>query len=215
MAKPNSPIKLNLGCGIYVAKGWINLDKFYTKEELLNKLGGCKNAVYEEGAEYVQADICKMPFPDKYADHVEAHEVLEHLGLHQIVTALVEIRRVMKPGARFLASSPSFDGLVTDWLSLMNWPEFDPKRWFDIAQTIYGNQAGEGEFHRIPLNYQSVNFILNQAGFTKGSIGVFRAGSKATDFENNFELKIPDAYKKYPDEKRVLRNDTLLIMAEK
>jgi predicted SAM-dependent methyltransferase len=208
-------VKLNLGCGIYCASDWINVDKFFTEDELKNHLGGCKNAIFEDGATFVQADILKLPFPDNYADHAEAHEVLEHLGIHEIIPALVEIRRVLKPGAKLLASAPSFDGLMLDWLNLLTWPDFDPKRWFQVAETIYGNQAHEGESHKIPLNVNSMNWIIVQAGFTKGFIGLHRAGSKATKFEDKFQLKVHKSFIKYPENKRVLRNDTLYIEVEK
>lgn len=206
-------MKINLGCGIYCAKDWVNVDKFFTEDELKNHLGGCKNSVFEDGAVFIQADVIKLPFEDNSADLVEAKEVLEHLSIYDIVTALVEIRRVLKPGGILRASSPCFDGLVQDWLSLMLWPEFDPKRWFDVAQTIYGNQAHEGEYHRIPLNQPSMNYLLAQAGFTDGLVGIFRAGSPAKEFEAKFELNTPEQFMKKG--KRVLRNDTLFIEVTK
>jgi hypothetical protein len=51
------------------------------------------------------ADREPIPFPDDHFDIVFAFEVLEHLSNPQF--ALDEVRRVLKPGGKFVASTPS------------------------------------------------------------------------------------------------------------
>lgn len=206
-------IKLNLGCGIYVKRGWVNVDAFLDEEELKAKSGNFKNALFEKGAKFVKADIKDMPFPDDYADLAEAHEVLEHMGIREIIPALKEIYRVLKPGGKFVASCPSFNGLVADWVSMMAFSEFDLERYVNIAETIYGNQAHEGEFHRCPITPEFMDYCLGAAGFRKGGVGLYRKGIATPQIG---EFNIPESIKKkHKKKKTVLRNDTIIVEVEK
>jgi ubiquinone/menaquinone biosynthesis C-methylase UbiE len=202
-------VKLNLGCGIYVKKGWINVDNFFTEEELKKHTGKSKYAIFEKGAKYVQADICKMPFPDNYADLIEAHEVMEHIPMDNIFAAFKEIYRVLKKGGKFLMHSPSFNGIVIDWLRMSYEISFDLKHYFNIAQLIYGNQFHEGELHRTPINDQFLNYLLVKSGFTNGTIYVYYKGTKAPRF-GAFRF-----HKRYIKKGAVLRNDTIVAECTK
>lgn len=54
-------------------------------------------------------DICSMPFPDGSFDFVLATDVIEHVDRDD--TALLQIRRVLKPGAHCLITVPAFQSL--------------------------------------------------------------------------------------------------------
>lgn len=56
-------------------------------------------------AQRFNADRDTIPFPDDHFDIVFAFEVCEHLANPQF--AIEEIRRVLKPGGRFVASTPN------------------------------------------------------------------------------------------------------------
>jgi SAM-dependent methyltransferase len=197
-------IKLNLGSGVHAVAGWINVDKYLTEEGIRGKKGFYAKAIWEEGAEFIQADILKLPFPDEYADIVEMHEVLEHFALIDVVPALKEVYRVMKKGAKFIFNTPCFDGLALDWIKMTLYNKIKNQNEFDeylrLAQTIYGNQAGDGEFHRTPFNVPFLNYCIVQAGFKEGTFLIYRKdlpippvgelGSRRTD--------------------AVLRNDTIV-----
>lgn len=202
-------IKLNLGCGIYVKKGWINVDKYLTEKGLKSKKGEYKNSTFEKGAKFVQADVAKMPFPDNYADLAEAHELLEHLALIEVIPAMKEIYRVLKPGGKFIAHCPSFDGLALDWLDMTVNQDLDLKQYQDIADTIYGNQVHDGEFHKTPFNVKFMNYCLVQAGFVDGVIGVYKKGIKTPKMG---EFTIPHDPNRG---KTVLRNDTIYVEVTK
>ena len=64
-------IKLNLGCGIRLVKGFINVDKAFTLEDIKAQAGPFRQAVCEKGAKFVQADMCNLPFEDNFADYIE------------------------------------------------------------------------------------------------------------------------------------------------
>jgi SAM-dependent methyltransferase len=54
----------------------------------------------------VRADLRALPFPDAYFDRVIASEVLEHI--HDDVTAMAELSRVLRPGGRAVVTVPRF-----------------------------------------------------------------------------------------------------------
>ena len=54
-------------------------------------------------------DICRLPFPDDEFDFVLATDVIEHVD--DDLTALREIRRVLKPGGHVLITVPAFQVL--------------------------------------------------------------------------------------------------------
>lgn len=163
-------IKLNLGSGILLKKGFVNVD-LYNPEELMN---------FGE-ARYVKADIRELPFKDNYADYVELFEVLEHIPMRDIVPALKEIRRVMKPKAMMRLHAPNFDGLMKDWLEVIT-ITFDMQKVWNVMETIYGNQLADGEFHKTALNPKVLNYFLVEAGFKEGNIFVVPKGEHLPNF---------------------------------
>lgn len=202
-------VKLNLGCGVRAYKGWINVDNYLTEEGLKSKKGGYKNAVWEDGAEFVQADILKLPFPDEYADFVECHQVLEHMMFNDVVPALKEIHRVMKKGAELILDVPCFDGLALDWLEMVTrMGDFDVEKYVRVMETIVGNQAGGsvGEVHKSLFNPRFMNAVLNTAGFFEGEMYVYYKGSKMVKIGELGGTDLPD---------RVFRNDTLAVKVKK
>ena len=58
------------------------------------------------GALAVLGDIAAMPFPNAVADLVFARSVAHHLDEDQLVDLLVEARRVLRPGGRFVLVEP-------------------------------------------------------------------------------------------------------------
>jgi predicted SAM-dependent methyltransferase len=203
-------IRLNLGSGIYAKRGWINVDKYVADKDFKEASGKFKYAMFEKGAEFVQADIQKMPFPDNYADWAEAHEVLEHMAITEIIPALQEIYRVLKPGGTFIMTCPNFDGLAIDWLRMTTFPEFNLKQYVEIAQTIYGNQAHNGEFHQVPINPQFINYCITAVGFKEGFVGVYR---RNTPVKQLGKFSFPKKLRKKG--KTIFRNDTIYVEVKK
>jgi predicted SAM-dependent methyltransferase len=179
-------VKLNLGAGVGAKAGWVNVDKYIDPVDLKAKAEAkdpsLGNGFWEEGAEYIQADIEEMPFSDNYADIVEMHEVLEHVGFRHVLPILKEVYRVMKPGAKAYIDVPSFNGLALDWIQMAleehEIDTFDIQKYAEVMETIYGTQVHEGEFHRCAFTIPFLNFCVLTAGFTKGDFEIHYKGTK-------------------------------------
>jgi len=76
------PVKLNLGCGNDIRKGWINLD-----------------IIKKPGIDIVHdLNVYPYPFSDNYADYILMKHVLEHLD--DVVKTIEEIHRILKPNGK-------------------------------------------------------------------------------------------------------------------
>lgn len=206
MKKPTTFINLNLGSGVCIRRGFINVDKYYSEEEIRSKKGRFKMAVVEKGGTYVQADIKKMPFPDNYADYVELFNTIEHFPHYHVLEYMKEIYRVMKKDGMLRIMTNSFSGICAQWLQLMTDTNLNIDQYNDMAEVFYGNQYGdsEGEVHRCPFTPQYMNYILTNTGFKKGTMTVIKVGSQIPDFGSH---KMPKGV--------VARNDLLFVEAIK
>ena len=88
--------------------------------------------------EKAQVGFCQsMPFPDEHFDVVVMSEVLEHLDEEVFEATLVEVRRVLRPGGRFIGTVPAREKLEDSivmcphcGLSFHRWGH---KRSFDVG----------------------------------------------------------------------------------
>lgn len=166
-------IQLNLGCGIMVAKDFINVDKFYTLKQLKAKKGRLKYAVVEKGSKYVKADMCKLPFHDNYADYIETIDTIEHISFRQILQPFMEMYRVLKPGGVLHLVTTNFDNLASLWTKkIAGKPltEDRMKEYLNLMEIIYGNQVSEGEAHMTPMNPYFLGYLMQKAGFKEKNI---------------------------------------------
>jgi predicted SAM-dependent methyltransferase len=74
-------VKLHIGCGENIYKGWTNLDLFPY-----------------EGVDVVHDITTPLPFDDNMFDHVYSEDVLEHIPQEKKVFIINEIWRILKPG---------------------------------------------------------------------------------------------------------------------
>jgi len=160
-------IKINLGCGKRLEKGFINVDSLDFKQK---------------GFKFVKADVRKLPFKDSYADYIIAPQVLEHLQMTDVVPALKEWTRVLKPKGKIIITVPNFCDLAQDWVNEMG-GKVDLERYLRLAQHIYGNQFHEGEFHKTPFTPHFMQFILGDSGLKKWKIYAYPAMVKAMSYD--------------------------------
>lgn len=86
----NSPhLRLNIGCGEFPAKGWINMD-IHTAGPRPDILG----------------TIFDIPLPGESCKQVYCGHVLEHIPKEEVKSALEEVRRVLRPDGELLIVGP-------------------------------------------------------------------------------------------------------------
>lgn len=146
----NKLIKLNLGSGIQNWAGYINVDKYVTRSHIQDLIdNGNTQAMIQEGSEYLQADIMNLPMEDSSVDYIESIDTIEHFGFRELYHVVTEIKRVLKPGAIFKFQTIDFNGLASEWIEKVLKPEkVDISDYVDTMMGIYGNQLGEGQFHK-------------------------------------------------------------------
>lgn len=105
-----------------------------------------------EGVEFRVADLMELPFDDHSFDVVHAHQVLQHL--HDPVAALVEMRRVCRPGGIVAVRDADYGAFT--WAP--GHPQLD--RWLDLYRTVARRNGGEPDAGRRLLGW------LHAAGFT-------------------------------------------------
>ena len=111
----NRSIKINLGCGLAVAKGWLNIDGSLNAmvaswpdiaHKILYRFSGA-NRYYSlseysrllDENEFIHHDLAYgIPFGDNTVDFVYSSHFLEHLFRKDALILLKESYRVLKPG---------------------------------------------------------------------------------------------------------------------
>jgi predicted SAM-dependent methyltransferase len=177
-------IRLNLGCGVVLKPGFINVDKEFTVEDLKGKKGIFTHAEVPKNAEFVKADVRQLPFPDNYADYAIAMHVIEHIGINDTVNTLKEWFRVLKPGGELRITCPNFDDIARRWVQeVADNQDVTQEQYVNLAQGIYGIQITEGEHHRTPMTPKFFNWCLGSAGFKKWEMAIFPSGHKTVSFD--------------------------------
>lgn len=115
-----------------------------------------------EGVDYV-GDICDLSqFADATFDVVYASHVLEHIGYQEALGNVIRsIRRILRPGGKFLVSVPDLDILCR----LFVHEQMTPDDRFFAMRMMFGGQVDEHDFHFVGLNGEFLAHYLHQAGF--------------------------------------------------
>lgn len=180
-------IRLNIGCGINLVSGFINVDDFFTLEDIKNgiktKNGPFREARMGRGAKFIKANVKNLPFEDNFADYIETSDMIEHLPYREVFGALKEMYRVLKPGGEIRIETVNFDEIARLWvLSVANHQGnlnfSDPNcAFYDLQEVVYGNQIGEGQFHRSAFNPHFMARLMRDAGFKNIIVDVYPTGT--------------------------------------
>ncbi len=170
-------VRINLGSGLYVAPGWINIDGSLKislaklPRSLLRLLHPLLSASTHEREDFVNvlrnntfvAHNLKygLPLPANSADFVFTSHVLHHLYKDQAQWLLQDIRRVLKPGGTLRVAVPDLEYIVGLYL--------DGRREEAIERYFFYPSAARSELSTRHYQYDFVLLrgLLESAGFGK------------------------------------------------
>jgi predicted SAM-dependent methyltransferase len=141
---------------------------------------GWKNLDIEPGPEVDYIGDCKdlAQFASDSVDAIYASHVLEHLSYQkEILRALKEWRRVLKPGAPVMISVPNLEILCRLFLD----PQLKAEHRFYLMRIMFGGQIDPHDFHRVGFNWEFLGSFLAEAGYSDirrvQEFGLFEDGS--------------------------------------
>lgn len=175
--------KLHFGCFNCPVGGWINTDitpHIYVARVpglawLIHFFGKMDEARYKEHQSSIfnkvsYLDVAKKwHFEDCSLDAIYSSHVLEHLTLSGARKCVAESYRCLSQGGVFRLVLPDLDLLVE---------EFDKNRSMAWAIKFFeADQNGEKNMHHFMYNFNSLQRILLEAGFTKINRVKYRVGA--------------------------------------
>lgn len=179
---------IQYGCGLAAPEGWVNFDSSpRLRFERMPGVGAVAarlgKRLFPENIAY--GDIVRgLPAPDGSADAVYASHVLEHLSRTDVVVALANTYRILKPGGVFRLIVPDLHWRVTRYLAdraagdaaaserfvasthmgLVN----RPRGPMGILRAAYGSKG-----HRWFYDEASMRTLLAEAGFVELRVCAF------------------------------------------
>lgn len=180
-------IRLNLGCGLAVAKGWINIDGSLNAmvaswpefvHKILYRFSG-SNRYYTEaeycrllsGHDFLHHDLAYgIPFADNTVDFVYSSHFLEHLFSKDALLLLKESYRVLKPGGTVRTCVPDLQYAVSLYTS---GKKEKMLRDYFFVEDLESSMAR----HKYMYDFELLEAALKDAGFGRITRLEFRKGS--------------------------------------
>ena len=174
----DKPIRLHLGCGPNIKPDYINVDAWVDHPDV------------------VQADILDLPYEDQSVDEILSEHVFEHIGFEQEEVLWRGCFRVLKPGGKMTIETPDMEWLCRQFLVAPDrfeafyqrgakdhysghGPGID-NRWGMITTHFFGNQNGEGQFHKNGYTEGKFKAIAALVGFSSCDVAfLFNKGAQA------------------------------------
>lgn len=135
-------LKLNLGCGNDIKKGYINIDKHNN----LSEADLC-------------CDISQLPYEEGTVDEILLFHILEHFPFRKVPIVLKEWRRVLKLEGIIKIKVPNLEQWIDKWNSFSD----DDK--FNRLGLIFGDENHEGNFHYSGFTEGSLKYVMEDNGF--------------------------------------------------
>lgn len=143
-------VKVNLGCGFHILKGWRNHDN---------------GSHIPDSPEFFRTDIRKtLPYNDNTVQFILAEHILEHLTFREAIDFLAECKRILRPGGIIRIAVPALDrimkldGAYEAFLSLMLVPP--PKNRKETVHTVLASWG-----HQSAYTTESLKIVLWSCGF--------------------------------------------------
>lgn len=174
-----SVIKLHIGCGPRIFKGWINIDlsyepcdnylQYYTDKYYPEEIRGDRTDLYA-----IDVTERGLPLPDNSVDVIFHEDFLEHLSQRDQIVFLAETYRVLKPGGVHRVNTPNLlssmsehsdfskgiDGVYLDeWNKHNHLNVLTPKNLQELAlmvgyQEVSFNARNQSRSNLRPLEYR-------------------------------------------------------------
>lgn len=182
-----SPVKINLGCGLAVTTGWVNIDGSlnalvatlpHALHRLAYRLTGA-NQYYSEDEYcrllrdhyFIHHDLAhSIPLADGVADFVYSSHFLEHLYQKDAIHLLGECYRVLKEGATMRVSIPDLEYAIGLYAS---------GRQDEMLKNYFFVEDGDSHYsrHKYMYDFAMLSALLKEIGFRKITRCNFKEGS--------------------------------------
>jgi predicted SAM-dependent methyltransferase len=143
-------VKLNLGCGLDIRDGYINIDirKVHPKILVLD----------------LEKELLK-PFPDNSAEEIIAKDFVEHLSWRVVEAFLKDCYRVLKPGGRMYIQVPDMEAIAKKVILNPSFKYGELEGWKAISFWVYGAQDYPENTHRAGFTIPTLKKLLERIGF--------------------------------------------------
>lgn len=181
-----TPLKVNLGSGLAVTPGWVNIDGSLNAlvaswppmlHRVLYRFSGASQYYSLEdycsllsGHEFIHHDLSYgIPLPDACADFIYTSHFLEHLPLDDAARLLSESFRVLKPGGLMRVCVPDLAFAI----SLYSTGEKEK-----MLEGYFFVKDGWSSFarHKYMYDFELLTRALRAAGFAQVVRRVYREG---------------------------------------
>ncbi len=140
---PDGKVLIHLGCGDINSPEYINVDsRFFTH---IHHVSNVEKLSF---------------FKNNFADLIYTSHTLEHIPMEKVPGAIEEWKRVLKPGGVLRISVPDFDKIINIYND-------NAKSIEVIWRPLLGGQEYKENFHFAIFNYNYLEKLLLNAGFTK------------------------------------------------
>ena len=177
-----SKLKLNIGCGGDLREGYVNID-MHTKDDIVKRYG----AELNESLKIHAYDIFNLPYEDNTVDEILCLGMMEHLSFVDEGLLFKEIKRILKSGGTYFFTVPNFEVACKQFLEAKDdFKDFyrigtdehwfgqgnrnTKNRWGYLTCVFFGNQDGDGQFHRNAYTTEKIRSILKMLDFTEDSM---------------------------------------------
>ena len=179
-------VKINLGCGLAVSEGWINVDASFNAlvaslphfvHVLAYRFSGASRyyALVEycrllEAHRFVHHDLAhNLPFPDACADFVYSSHFLEHLFPKDARHLLGESFRILKPGGTVRICVPDLEVAVSLYSTGRKREMLDNYFFVEDLDSYFAR-------HKYMYDFEMLKAELEAAGFRDVTRCGYRAG---------------------------------------
>lgn len=185
MSLPAGVKALNLGCGLSVAPGWINIDnspnarlsKYPLLRWLLWKLGILSDLHYRiNWSKTIEIHDLKkrLPYADSTIDYVYTSHFLEHHALVDARRLIAEVFRILKPGGVARIVVPDLALGARLYLNALE--SNDPKAAPEFLSWMQLSRQGVRDPLLWMYDAPSLGAMLTETGFTRVSVCAFKQG---------------------------------------